>query len=725
MRTSPAREAYIHQASYNRDKKRNSFTSLHSYDDSDGAYRSTPEYLKQLMNTSMSSNGHSTRTLTRTHSASDITSTSNINRPVSGNPKYKTQEEYYDEIQYFKKALKFTKDDNNNLRARIRRLEEDNARKHKEINNFYETNKDTDLRRTSDGSTRSTANVVMNLKQRLFKLDLQLKQKEATIDEIKTDPRWTKATEIEIRNHALLNEIEKLKLEKLNFIQNDYMASIDEEKKNAVRKLEAEKRELKVENESLKKKVRELENSEHDERLSARRRDDSPNKDLRRQIEDLNEACRDYRKELEQKKDELKQLRHERDKNRNRLELVGEELEDMRRERDQYRKKSNQLTDDLEELRAEQNRQMKTNGTHHSSPILSRDDESGRKFTQSPRSRLDSNRSDEFIVRDSHTPTRRSREHIGSQSPLSSRKTAISSKVPPRNWRSDDWTSVDEDRLKRFREKHAATTIQRGWREHNKSYRSSITSKTRQNNFDKRNPKIGGMKSSEIVSPRTSPHKLGSNIDHLDSSYNKNRPTSAGTSNEFALKSVQAVLRGCIKRLDMGKPSRIQIDDDDFIRKSSKQFGPQYESDRKRENFFKTSIADSNRLYTDKIGSTSRLPISNRDSISNFHLSASPPLDRSRPLSPNVSGGSGSKQPMPYDRNKLGFENQSIHESPLKPQRPFSPSNDHRSSPRMSPEDVRPSSRLSNTSLRKSTAYSKQPPKNSYDHDDDDDIEGF
>ncbi|CAF4723711.1 unnamed protein product, partial [Rotaria socialis] len=65
---------------------------------------------------------------------------------------------------------------------------------------------------------------------------------------MKTDPRWTKSTEIEIRNHALLNEIEKLKLEKLNFIQNDYMASIDEEKKNAVRKLEAEKRELKIEN---------------------------------------------------------------------------------------------------------------------------------------------------------------------------------------------------------------------------------------------------------------------------------------------------------------------------------------------------------------------------------------------------------------------------------------------------------------------------------------------
>jgi len=37
------------------------------------------------------------------------------------------------------------------------------------------------------------------------------------------------------------------------------MASIDEETKNAIRKLEAEKRELKIENENLKKKVDESE----------------------------------------------------------------------------------------------------------------------------------------------------------------------------------------------------------------------------------------------------------------------------------------------------------------------------------------------------------------------------------------------------------------------------------------------------------------------------------
>ncbi|CAF4396120.1 unnamed protein product, partial [Rotaria sordida] len=86
-------------------------------------------------------NGHSARSVTRTYSASEMTSPSNFNRPTSGNPKYKTQEEYYDEIQFLKKELKDTKTDNDILRARVRRLEEDNARKRKEMDNFYDANK--------------------------------------------------------------------------------------------------------------------------------------------------------------------------------------------------------------------------------------------------------------------------------------------------------------------------------------------------------------------------------------------------------------------------------------------------------------------------------------------------------------------------------------------------------------------------------------------------------
>ncbi len=37
--------------------------------------------------------------------------------------------------------------------------------------------------------------------------------------EMKNDPRWTKGTELEIQNRALFNELEKQKIEKLNFIQ--------------------------------------------------------------------------------------------------------------------------------------------------------------------------------------------------------------------------------------------------------------------------------------------------------------------------------------------------------------------------------------------------------------------------------------------------------------------------------------------------------------------------
>ncbi len=45
--------------------------------------------------------------------------------------------------------------------------------------------------------------------------------------------------------------------------------------------------------------------------------------------------------------------------------------------------------------------------------------------------------------------------------------------------------SDDEKRVKKFREKHAATVIQRGWRKHKKRHRNSFMNKTRQDNFDK------------------------------------------------------------------------------------------------------------------------------------------------------------------------------------------------------------------------------------------------
>ena len=40
-----------------------------------------------------------------------------------------------------------------------------------------------------------------------------------SFSELKSDPRWTKGTELELQNRALLGEIERQKVERLNYIQ--------------------------------------------------------------------------------------------------------------------------------------------------------------------------------------------------------------------------------------------------------------------------------------------------------------------------------------------------------------------------------------------------------------------------------------------------------------------------------------------------------------------------
>ncbi|CAF0735042.1 unnamed protein product [Adineta steineri] len=232
-RTKNAREIYVEQLPYGQgltpcmNKKRRPFTHLNTADDMDLAYRSTPDYLRHLahQDTSAPIELILAKNIPRTKSASEMTPRNNVNRSITGNPKYKAQEDYYDEIQSMKKEMKTVKDENSNLRAKIRRLEEDNARKRKEMDALYDTNKDGDLRRTLSGTSTdrnnnsSTANVVMSLKQRVFKLEMQLKQKETTIDEIKSDPRWTKSTELEVQNRALFSELERQKVARLNYLQ--------------------------------------------------------------------------------------------------------------------------------------------------------------------------------------------------------------------------------------------------------------------------------------------------------------------------------------------------------------------------------------------------------------------------------------------------------------------------------------------------------------------------
>ncbi len=67
LRRKPTRDLYVNPSPYGQNKRRKSLTNVRSLDDTDISYRSTSDYLRQLMNTSVTS----TKTFTRTNSANE------------------------------------------------------------------------------------------------------------------------------------------------------------------------------------------------------------------------------------------------------------------------------------------------------------------------------------------------------------------------------------------------------------------------------------------------------------------------------------------------------------------------------------------------------------------------------------------------------------------------------------------------------------------------------
>lgn len=62
-------------------------------------------------------------------------------RAPAGTPSYKTPEEYYDEVLELRKQISQRDKDNGLLRAKLRRVEEDNTKKEKEIESLMDPNK--------------------------------------------------------------------------------------------------------------------------------------------------------------------------------------------------------------------------------------------------------------------------------------------------------------------------------------------------------------------------------------------------------------------------------------------------------------------------------------------------------------------------------------------------------------------------------------------------------
>ncbi|NXK07831.1 IQCE protein, partial [Herpetotheres cachinnans] len=155
---------------------------------------STPEYLKEALG--MKKPKHSR---------------SSSNGYVPGTPDYKEKEDMYDEILELKKTIQAQKNEGDRMKTKLRRLEEENNRKDKQIEQLLDPARGSELARTLSGKTYNGW-VVSGLKQKILKLEQQCKEKDNTINKFQADTKTTNLEEMRIAMETYYEEVHRLQL---------------------------------------------------------------------------------------------------------------------------------------------------------------------------------------------------------------------------------------------------------------------------------------------------------------------------------------------------------------------------------------------------------------------------------------------------------------------------------------------------------------------------------
>ncbi|XP_043415493.1 IQ domain-containing protein E isoform X1 [Prionailurus bengalensis] len=132
------------------------------------------------------------------------------NGHVPGTPVYREKEDMYDEIIELKKSLHVQKSDVDLMRTRLRRLEEENSRKDRQIQQLLDPPRDPDFVRTLAEKRPDAGWVVNGLKQRILRLEQQCKEKDNTINKLQTDMKTTNLEEMRIAMETYYEEIHRL-----------------------------------------------------------------------------------------------------------------------------------------------------------------------------------------------------------------------------------------------------------------------------------------------------------------------------------------------------------------------------------------------------------------------------------------------------------------------------------------------------------------------------------
>lgn len=171
-----------------------SFSGLKKAQTRNMAYGSTSHFLRQMAGTE------------KAFQAADPAPS----KAAPGKPAYKTPEEYYDEVLALKKQIHAINSDNSTLKSKVRRIEEDNIKKEREIEHLLDPSKSDEMRRTLADKRPDTGTVIHSLKQKILKLEHQLKDKEAEYNKLHSDLKTTKVEELKMQMETFYKEIVRL-----------------------------------------------------------------------------------------------------------------------------------------------------------------------------------------------------------------------------------------------------------------------------------------------------------------------------------------------------------------------------------------------------------------------------------------------------------------------------------------------------------------------------------
>uniref|UniRef100_A0A1A8JT35 IQ motif containing E n=1 Tax=Nothobranchius kuhntae TaxID=321403 RepID=A0A1A8JT35_NOTKU len=131
---------------------------------------------------------------------------------TAGVGEHMKKEDMYDEIIRLKKSLHSQKSDNQQMKVKLRRLEEENAKRERQIEELLDPTKGSEYTHSLVDKKREGSVVVNGLKQRILKLEQQCREKGNALSKLQSELRTTSLEELKITVETYFEEIQRLRM---------------------------------------------------------------------------------------------------------------------------------------------------------------------------------------------------------------------------------------------------------------------------------------------------------------------------------------------------------------------------------------------------------------------------------------------------------------------------------------------------------------------------------